>query len=117
MVFIVIIIASYLLQLVMPWWIVVVVSFTTCGLIGKTGKIALWSPFFAILFLWLGMSLFESIPNDHLLAKKIAVMFGVQTWWIILALGAILGAFVAAVSGFCGYHFRKAVLQKKTETE
>ncbi|EDM38776.1 hypothetical protein PBAL39_21925 [Pedobacter sp. BAL39] len=117
MVFIVIIIASYLLQMVMPWWIVVVVSFATCGLIGKTGKIALWSPFFAILLLWLGMSLFESIPNDHLLAKKVAVMFGVQAWWIILALGAILGAFVAAVSGFCGYHFRKAVLQKKTETE
>ena len=25
-----------------------------------------------------------------------------------------MGAFVAAISGFCGYHFRKALLNKKT---
>lgn len=116
MVFIVILIASFLLQLVLPWWIVVIVSFTTCGLIGKTGKIALWSPFFAILLLWTGMALFKSYPNQHLLATRVAEMIGVKAWWLILALTAILGGFVAAVSGYCGYHFRKAVLVKKASS-
>lgn len=116
MVFIVILIASFLLQLVLPWWIVVIVSFATCGLIGKTGKIALWSPFFAILLLWTGMALFKSYPNQHLLATRVAEMIGVKAWWLILALTAILGGFVAAVSGYCGYHFRKAVLVKKASS-
>ncbi|MGY4385403.1 sterol desaturase/sphingolipid hydroxylase (fatty acid hydroxylase superfamily) [Pedobacter sp. UYP24] len=114
MVFLVVLIASFLLQMVLPWWIVVVISFATCGLIGKTGKIALWSPFFAILLLWTGMALYKSLPNENVLAGRVAEMLGVNIWWIVLALTSILGAFVAGVSGFCGYHFRKAVLIKKS---
>lgn len=113
MVFIVIIIASFFLQMVMPWWIIVIISFATCGLIGKTGKIALWSPFFAILLLWTGMALFKSIPNNHILASRVAEMFGVKSYLLILVLSSLLGAFVAGISGYCGYHFRKAVLIKK----
>lgn len=115
MVFIVILIAAFLLQMVLPWWIIVIISFATCGLIGKTGKISLWSPFFAILLLWTGMALFKSLPNNNLLAGRVAEMFGAQAWWLILTLTALLGAFAAAVSGYCGYHFRKAVLDTKTK--
>ncbi len=114
MVFIVILIASFLLQMVLPWWVIVVISFATCGLIGKTAKISLWSPFFAILLLWLGMALFKSIPNQHILASRVAEMLGVKVWWMVLIVSTLLGAFVAAISGICGYHFRKAVLSKKT---
>jgi len=116
MVFIIIIIISFLLQMVLPWWIIVIISFVTCGLIGKTGKIALWAPFFAILLLWTSMALFKSLPNNNLLALRVAEMFGVQAWWLILALTALLGAFTAAVSGYCGYHFRKAVLVAKIKS-
>ncbi len=116
MVFIVIIILSFLLQLVLPWWVIVIVSFATCGLIGKTGKIALWAPFFAILLLWTGMALFKSLPNNNMLAMRVADMFGMQSWYLVLVLSALLGAFTAAVSGYCGYQFRKAVLVSKTNS-
>ena len=116
MVFIVILILSFLLQMVLPWWIIVIICFATCGLIGKTGKIALWAPFFAILLLWTGMTLFKSLPNNNVLAIRVAQMFGIQTWWLILVLTALLGAFTAAISGYCGYHFRKAVLVAKTKS-
>jgi len=116
MVFLVILIASFLLQMVLPWWIILIISFATCGLIGKTGKLSIWSPFFAILLLWTGMALFKSLPNHNLLAGRVAEMFGLQAWWIILVLSVLLGAFAAAISGYCGYHFRKAVLVKKLNT-
>ena len=115
MVFIVIIIAAFLLQLVLPWWVIVPLCFATCGLIGKTGKIALWAPFFAIFLLWTGMALFKSIPNQNLLAIRIAEMLGVKFWQLVLLLTALLGGFSAAISGYCGYHFRKAVLLKKSK--
>ncbi len=114
MVFLVVLIASFLLQMVLPWWIIVAISFATCGLIGKTGKIALWSPFFAILLLWTGMALYKSLPNENMLAGRVAEMLGIKIWWMVLVLTAILGAFVSGISGFCGYHFRKAVLVKKS---
>ena len=117
MVFLIILIVSLLLQFFLPWWIIVIVSFLTCAILGKTAKIALWASFFAILILWTGMALFKSIPNDHLLAKRVAEMLGVNSWPLVLLISAMLGAFVAAVSGFCGYHFRKAVIKPKTNTQ
>lgn len=112
MVFLIILIASFLLQFIAPWWVIVIVSFAACGLFGKTGKIALWSPFFAICLLWMGMALFKSIPNDHELATRVGEMMMLKSWIPILLLSSIMGGFVAAISGFCGYHFRKSLLQK-----
>jgi hypothetical protein len=113
MVFLVIIIASFLLQLVLPWWVVIVISFATCGIIGKTGKIAFWQPFFAIGLLWLAMALFKSFSNHHILATRVAEMLSVKMWPIVLLITVLLGGLVAGISGFCGYHFRKAMISMK----
>ncbi len=115
MVFLVLLIFCFLLQMVLPWWMVIIISFATCGLIAKTGKIALWSPFFAIFLLWIGMALFKSLPNHNILAGRVAEMFTLKAWWLILFITGFLGGVVAAISGYCGYHFRKAVLIVKTK--
>lgn len=91
------------------------ISFATCGLIGKTGKISFWSPFMAVLLLWTGIALFKSLPNHNVLAMRVAEMFGVKLWWAILIITALAGALVSGLSGYCGYHFRKALLDKKAE--
>ncbi|MBB6497901.1 hypothetical protein [Pedobacter cryoconitis] len=116
MVFLVILIASFLLQLILPWWVIVIISFATCGLIGKTAKVSIWQPFFAIVLLWTGMALYKSLPNHNLLVSRVAEMFTLHAWWLILLISVVLGGFVAAISGYCGYHFRKAVLVKKSNT-
>lgn len=114
MVFLIILIASFLLQFVLPWWVIVIISFATCGLIGKTAKVSFWHPFLAITLVWTGMALFKSLPNHNLLATRVADMLHVHFWWLSLVISVLLGALVAAISGYCGYHFRKAVLVKKS---
>ncbi|MCX2431298.1 MULTISPECIES: hypothetical protein [unclassified Pedobacter] len=115
MVFIVIVIICFFLQMIAPWWVIIVVAFATCGIIGKTGKIAFWHSFFAIGLLWIGYSLFKSLPNDNLLASRVAVMTGVKLWWVLLLVTGILSGLVAGISGYCGYQFRMAMLAKKTD--
>ncbi|MCY1540774.1 hypothetical protein D9M68_764330 [compost metagenome] len=115
MVFLVILIASFLLQLFLPWWVIVVLAFSTCGLIGKTAKISFWQPLIAILLLWVGMALYKSIPNHHMLANRVAEMTGVKLWYVVLILTGILGGLVAGISGLCGYYFRKAVIATKNK--
>lgn len=115
MVFLLILVLCLLLQMILPWWIIVIVSFVTCGLVGKTGKIALWSPFFAVSLLWTGMALLKSLPNHNILSSRVAAMFSLPYWWLVLLVTVLLAGFVAGISGFCGYHFRKAVLVKKTD--
>jgi len=114
MVFLVILIASFFLQMILPWWVIIILSFATCGLIGKTAKISFWHPFLAISILWLGMALFKSLPNSNVLAARVAEMIGVKLWYLVLLITALLGGIAAAISGICGYHFRKAVIAKKT---
>lgn len=101
--------------MVLPWWIIVVISFATCGLVGKTGKISFWSPFLAIMVLWTGVALFKSLPNNNVLAMRVAEMFGVKLWWLILTISVLLGASASGISGYCGYHFRKTLLHKKAQ--
>lgn len=114
MVFIVILIVCFLLQMVLPWWVIIVVSFATCGLIGKTRKISFWQSFFAVALLWMGYALFKSLPNDNLLANRVAVMIGVKQWWALLLITGLLSGLIAGISGLCGYFFRINVLLKKT---
>ncbi len=115
MVFIVILIISFLLQMIAPWWVIILISFATCGIIGKTGKIAFWQSFFAICLLWIGYSLFKSLPNDNVLASRVAIMISVNVWWILLLITGILSGLVAGISGYCGYQFRMAMLVKKSD--
>lgn len=114
MVFLIIIIASFLLQMVLPWWVIILISFATCGIIGKTGKISFWQPFLAILILWIGMALFKSLPNNNVLATRVAEMLSVKQWPIVLAVTGILGGLVAGICGYCGYQFRKNMINTKT---
>lgn len=114
MVFLIIFVLAFLLQFLLPWWIVIIISFITCAVLSKTAKIALWSPFFAVLLLWTAMALFQSIPNNHLMASRVAEMLALSNWWLVLVITALIGAFVAAISGFCGYHFRKAIFLRKS---
>lgn len=115
MVFIVILILAFALQSFLPWWVIIVVSFATCGIIGKTGKISFWQPFLAIVVLWTGMALYKSFPNNHLLAGRVAEMFGLKVWSAILAVTVLIGGLAAGISGFCGHHFRKATIKSKTK--
>lgn len=115
MVFIAVIILCFLLQLILPWWIIVVISFATCGIIGKTGQIAFWQSFLAIFLLWIGYALFKTLPNDNLLASRVAVMLQVNLWWLVLLITGFLAGLVAGISGYCGYHFRIAMLVKKNQ--
>jgi len=114
MVFLLILLLAFLLQFFLPWWVIILISFVTCALLSKTAKIALWAPFFAILLLWTAMALFQSIPNNHLMATRVAEMLTLSSWWLVLVITSLLGAFVAAISGFCGYHFRKAMFLRKS---
>lgn len=115
MLFLVILILSFLLQMMLPWWIIIVIAFGSSALIGKTGKISFWSSFFAILILWCGMAMYKSIPNHHLLANRVAETFSLNTWWQIVAVAGVLSGLVAAISGVCGMHFRKAILALKAK--
>jgi hypothetical protein len=113
-VFLVVLLASLLLQLFLPWWIMVIISFVACAILGKTSRQSIWAPFFAILILWTAVALFKTLRNDHILLDRIAEMLALTSGWLVMLVTVILGSFVAAIAGFCGYHFKKAFMADKS---
>lgn len=110
MAFLIILLLSFLFQMVLPWWIIIVISFGTCGILGKNGKIAFLQSFFAIFLMWIGMALYKSIPNENILASRIAEMLSLKYWPLVVFVTGLIGGLVAGIAGLCGYHFRKAMI-------
>lgn len=113
-VFFIVLLVSLLLQLFLPWWVIVIISFLACAILGKTSKQSLWAPFFAILVLWTAVAVFKTQRNDHILVDRVAEMLALKSAWLVILVTVALGSFAAALAGFCGYHFRKAALTGKS---
>jgi hypothetical protein len=109
MLFFIILILSLIVSFVLPWWIVAIISFLAAFFIAKNSGHAFWSAFVAIFIVWVVMALFKSVPNNHILATRVAHLFpfGGQWIWLLLITG-IIGGLVAGMSAWSGALFKKA---------
>src|SRR5690606_13712987 len=120
MLFLIIIILSFLLQLFLPWWVICAVAFGAAFWKAKNTGHAFGSAFFAIFTLWIAVALFYTIPNGNILANRIGAMLSLPdttiNWVIVLLLSGVIGGLAAAFCGLAGYYIRTAfILEEKSE--
>jgi len=119
MLFFIILIICFLLQLFLPWWIIAPVAFATAFWKAKSGLNAFKVGFFAIFSLWIATGLFYSLPNGHILANRVGTMLSLPetsiNWIIVLLITGITGGLAAGFCAFAGYYFRQTfVIPVKT---
>lgn len=109
MLFFIIFILSLIVSYVLPWWIVAIIAFLASLLIARSSAHAFWSAFAAIFIVWVVLALFKSVPNNHLLATRVAHLFpfGGQWIWLLLITGTI-GGLVAGMSAWSGALVKQA---------
>jgi hypothetical protein len=65
------------------------------------------------------MSLWKSLPNENILANRVAGMFMLPDWpfaWIFVVLiTCIIGGLATGFAGLSGFFVRKAFINKPTE--
>jgi len=109
MLFFIILILSLVASFVLPWWMVAIISFVAALIIGKSSAHAFWSAFVAIFIVWVVMAMFKSIPNDHILATRMAHVFPLGGSWIILTIiTGFIGGLVAGMSALSGQLIKQA---------
>jgi uncharacterized membrane protein YhaH (DUF805 family) len=108
MLFLVILILSFASGYFLPWWVVAIAAFLTAFLIGKTSGQSFWSGFSAVFIVWTVLALFKSIPNDHILAKRVATLFQLPNWLLLLFITALIGGLVGGMSALSGVLLKKA---------
>jgi hypothetical protein len=109
MLFIIIFILGVLVHFTAPWWVIAILVFAATAVWGKTPKRSFWSAFAAIGLLWLAVALMKSIPNQHLLAGKVANMFYLPHWTLLLLLTGLIGGLVAGMSALSGLYVRQLI--------
>ena len=108
MLFLIILILSFASGFFLPWWVVAIAAFLAAFFVGKTPGQAFISGFSAVFIVWIVLALFKSIPNDHILAKRIADLFHLPSWGFILVISGIVGGLVAGFAALSGLLVKKA---------
>jgi hypothetical protein len=108
MLFIIILILSLIAGFITPWWVAAIIAFVTALYAGKKPGQAFWSGFAAVFIVWVVLALFKSVPNNHVLASRVAVLFHLPGWTILLILTSLIGGLVGGMSALSGVLVRRA---------
>lgn len=108
MLFLIILILSFVASYFLPWWIVALIAFLAALFIGKTSGQSFWSGFGGVFIVWVVLALIKSIPNDNMLASRVIQLFPLPHNWILLLLiTALIGGLVGGVSALSGILVKK----------
>lgn len=109
MLFLLILILSFICSYLLPWWVAAAIAFLGAFFIGKTSGKAFWSGFGAIFILWIILALMKSIPNDNILAARVIQLFPLPHQWILLlVITALIGGLIGGMAALSGVLTKKA---------
>lgn len=113
MLFLLILIACFVFQLFLPWWIIAPIAIALAAWKAETGKYAFWSGFAAAFVLWIIMGLVQTLPNDNILANRVAQTLMLPdlpfNWTILLFITGTTGGLVSGFAALAGFYTRQAL--------
>ena len=92
----------------MPWWAIAIIAFLAAVLTGKKAGHAFGVGFGGVFLAWLVAALFKSIPNNNILATRVANMLHLPHWTLILLITALIGGLVGGMAALSGFYIKKA---------
>jgi len=108
MLFLIILILSFVSSYFLPWWVAALIAFLAALFIGKTSGRSFWSGFGSVFIVWIILALLKSIPNDNILAGRVIQLFPLPHNWILLLLiTALIGGLVGGLAALSGILTKK----------
>lgn len=90
---------AYGFGLFFPWWTVVLAGVLSGFFIPQHWGLSFLSAFTGVFFLWGLMALFISLTNDHILAKRIALLvIKNDSPYLIILITALIGGLTSGLS-------------------
>ena len=110
--FFLIAIFSALLQLVFPWWSMVIVAALLSFLMGKTFRHSFFSGLLGCGIVWLVYALFVTASTGNLMTQRIAELFSLPATWLLFVVSFLVAAIAGGVGAWTGYSL-KGIISKK----
>ena len=98
----VILLLTFISGFFLPWWVPCIMAFAAAWLLGKTNGQTFIAGFAGFAIAWLALALLKSFPNDHLLAGRVAQMFHLPHWSLLLLITVLIGGLAGGMSALSG---------------
>jgi hypothetical protein len=113
MLFLIILILSFICSYFSPWWMIAVIAFLAAFFMNKKPGMSFLAGFAAVFVAWSILTLLKSIPNDNILAGRVAKLFQLPNWILLLLVTAFIGGLVGGMSALSGALVKKAFKTKR----
>jgi len=108
MLFLIILVLSFVCSYFLPWWFVALIAFVAAYFFSKKPGKAFMAGFFAVFLAWSLLALFKSIPNDNILATRVAHLTQLPNWILLLIVTGLIGGLVGGMAALSGAMVRKS---------
>ncbi len=106
-------IASYFLQLAMPWYSIAIMPFLVGAFFSGKARGAFFAGFLAIALLWGTLAMMIHYQSGGVLSIRIAELFKVGSPALLILLTAFTGGLVGGLWGWTGYALRSLFVKRK----
>ena len=113
MLFLIIFILTLAFGFISSWWFAAIIAFAAAFYAGKTGPQAFWSGFGAVFLVWIVLILFKTVPNDHILASRVATLFHLPNWILLMLITALIGGLVAGMAALSGLMVKRVIIKEQ----
>ncbi|AMR33747.1 hypothetical protein A0256_21080 [Mucilaginibacter sp. PAMC 26640] len=92
---------------ILPWWAACIFAFAVALFLGRHSRQAFWSGFAGLGLAWLALAMLKSFPNENILATRVAHLFQLPNWLLLLAVTVLIGGLVGGMSSLSGFLVKK----------
>jgi hypothetical protein len=108
MLFLIILVLSIICSYFLPWWFVAVITFAAAYFVGKKPGRSFLAGFAGVFLAWVILALLKSLPNDNILANRVAHLFQLANWILLLLVTGLIGGLVGGMAALSGALVRKS---------
>jgi hypothetical protein len=107
MLFLIIFILTFICSFFWPWWVMATIAFVAAYICGKKPGYSFLAGFAAVFTAWAVLALLKSLPNNNILAGRVATLMQLPNWVILLIVTAFIGGLVGGMAALSGALVRK----------
>ena len=91
----------------LPWWMIAVIPFCISLAMNRRAGVSFLAGFIGIASFWLLAVLFKDIPNEHILSRRMAIVFKLPNYGILILVVTLIGGVIGGLSAAAGALMRE----------
>ena len=115
--YLIILVATAVLQLFLPWWVIVLVPFAVCAWRSHHPGKAYAVSLAAVSTVWLTYATFIHNGTQGNMSNRIAELFFLPNGAVLLTIVSLVSGIVAGFAGMAGYYVRQLFVKETPHPE